>query len=124
MMLESRAGATSVCSDRTFGAGGTIAEFSAGAVRDLSEEILGAGGTMASSFIPPRDWSRATLTCAGAITLTGRLGAVRDECRPSAGGGPGLALKASRLATAPAEEGSLNSGASTTFAASELPRAT
>ncbi len=102
MIVGSRDGATSACSDRTSGAGGTTAAFRAGAVRDLFEETLGAG----------------------AITLAGRLGAVREECRPSAGGGPGLALKASRLATAPMEDGSLRSGASTTLGASEPPRAT
>ena len=61
---------------------------------------------------------------AGAITFAGRLGAVRDECRPSEGGGPGFDLNASKFATAAFEEGSLRLGASTTCGASELPRAT
>jgi hypothetical protein len=40
----------------------------------------------------------------GATTLiAGRVGAGRAERRPSAGGGPGLGLKASRLATAESE---------------------
>jgi hypothetical protein len=55
MMLESRDGATSVCSDRTLGAGGTTAAFRAGAVRDLSEEMLGAGGTTESRVSLPRE---------------------------------------------------------------------
>jgi hypothetical protein len=56
--------------------------------------------------------------------FAGRVGAVREECSPSAGGGPGLDLKASKLATDVLEEGSLRLGASTTCDASELPRAT
>ena len=124
MMLESNKGAMRVCSLRTLGAGATIAEFRDGAVRDLLDEMLGAGGITASNVIPPREWLAATSMGAGAITFAGRLGAVREECRPSTGSGPGLDLRASRLATAPAEEGSLSAGASTTFAASELPRAT
>lgn len=55
MMLESRDGANSVCSDRTSGAGGTTAAFRAGALRDLSVEILGAGGTTELRLGPPRD---------------------------------------------------------------------
>jgi hypothetical protein len=55
MMLESRDGAKSVCSDRTSGAGGTTAAFSAGALRDSSVEILGAGGTTELRVSPPRD---------------------------------------------------------------------
>ena len=39
-------------------------------------------------------------------------------------GDPGFDLKASKLATAPVEEGSLRSGASTTCVASDLPRVT
>jgi hypothetical protein len=124
MMLVVNVGALSACSDRTVGAGGTMAEFRAGAVRDLSAEIVGAGGTMALRVIPPRDWSRAMLTGAGATTLAGRLGAVREECKPSAGRGPGLLFNANRLATALLEEGSFRSGASTTCCARELPRAT
>lgn len=55
MMLESRDGANSVCSDPTSGAGGTTAAFRAGALRDLSVEILGAGGTTELRVSPPRD---------------------------------------------------------------------
>jgi hypothetical protein len=55
MMLGSSEGATSVCSERTLGAGGTTAASKAGAVRGPSEEILGAGGMTASKVIPPRD---------------------------------------------------------------------
>ena len=54
MMLESRDGAKSVCSDPTSGAGGTTAAFRAGALRDWSVEILGAGGTTELRVSPPR----------------------------------------------------------------------
>src|SRR5580692_3307255 len=118
MMLGSRAGAIRVCSERTLGAGGTTAALSRGADRDLSVEVemLGAGAMTAPKVGAPRERLRSTLPGAGAITLTGRLGATRVECRPSEGGGPGLAgaglvLKASRLATAPELAGSLRSGA-------------
>ena len=124
MMRASRDGATSACSERTLGAGGTIAALRVGAARDLSEERLGAGGTTESSVTPLRDFSRGMLNGAGAITLAGKLGAVSAECNPSAGGGPGLDLNASRLATAPVDEGSLRLGASTTLGVSEPPRAT
>jgi len=124
IMLLFKAGAMSVRSDGTFGAGGTTAEFRAGRLRELAAAILGAGGTTEFSETPRRDWSRDTLTGAGAITFAGRLGAVREECSPSVGGGPGFGLKASKLATAPVEEGSLRLGASTTLGVSELPRAT
>jgi hypothetical protein len=79
---------------------------------------------------PLRDRSRATLVVAGATTLAGKLGAIWEECRPSAEGAlgtPGCTAtdrKARRLATAPVEAGSLRLGASTTFWASEEPRAT
>ena len=39
----------------------------------------------------------------GTAFSSGKVGAVRAERNPSAGGGPGFALKASRLATAESE---------------------
>lgn len=39
----------------------------------------------------------------GTTLIAGRVGAVRVERRPSAGGGPGFDLNASRLATAESE---------------------
>ena len=39
----------------------------------------------------------------GTAFISGRVGAMRAERNPSAGGGPGFALKASRLATAESE---------------------
>lgn len=104
------------------GAGGTTAALSVGAVRDRSADTLGAGGTTEFRLTLARDRSRVTLSWAGGITFAGRLGATRTECRPSAGGGAGFDLKASKLATAVEDAGSLRSGASTTFWASEAPR--
>ncbi len=69
-------------------------------------------------------------TCgAGAITLAGRLGALRDECSPSVSGAPGIAragaaLRASRLATAWFDAGIFKLGASTIFPLKSRPRAT
>src|SRR5208282_4990573 len=61
----------------------------------------------------------------GCTTLiAGRVGAVRVERRPSAGGGPGFDLNASRLATAESECGRFTLGASTTFSLGWSPRAT
>jgi hypothetical protein len=106
------------------GAGGTTAAFSAGAVRDRSADTLGAGGTTEFRLMLVRDCSRVTLSWAGGITFAGRLGATSAECRPSVGGGAGFDLKASRLATDVEDAGSLRSGASTIFGASEAPRET
>lgn len=39
----------------------------------------------------------------GTALIAGSVGAVREERRPSAGGGPGFGLNASRLATAESE---------------------
>lgn len=61
----------------------------------------------------------------GATGVTvGRVGAMREERKPSVGGGPGVGLKASRLATAASECGRLIWGASTIFSLGLLPRAT
>src|SRR5260221_2600105 len=60
----------------------------------------------------------------GLIVIAGSVGAMREERRPSAGGGPGFALNASRLATAESECGRFTLGASTTFSLGLSPRAT
>ncbi len=109
----------------TFGAGGTTAALKAGELRLLERETSGAGGTMFVVRLleerPGVDFNSGE----GAIALSaGRTGAVRDERRPSAGGGPGFGLKASRLATAESECGRLILGASTTFSVGLSPRAT
>ena len=71
-----------ILSREIFGVGGTTSAFNAGELRVLERETSGAGGTG---------------------LIAGRAGAVRDERSPSAGGGPGFDLKASRLATAESE---------------------
>ena len=60
----------------------------------------------------------------GLIVIAGSVGAMREERRPSAGGGPGFDLNASRLATAESECGRFTLGASTTFSLGLSPRAT
>lgn len=92
-MVESSLGANSVCCEGTLGAGATMGALREGAVRDRFAETLGAGG----------------------MTLVARVGPACAERNPSAGGGPGMDLKARRLATASDEAGSFRLGASTTF---------
>ena len=67
----------------------------------LSREISGEGGT--------------TVAC-------GSVGDV--ECRPEVGGGPGVRLMASRLATGKSDFGIFSLGTSTTFSVGDEPRAT
>ena len=59
----------------------------------------------------------------GTTLIAGRVGAVREDRSPSAGGGPGFDLNASRLATAESECGRFTLGASTTFSRGLSPRA-
>lgn len=60
----------------------------------------------------------------GTALIAGRAGAMREERRPSAGGGPGFGLNASRFATAESECGRFTLGASTIFSVGLSPRAT
>ena len=60
----------------------------------------------------------------GCTALSGRDGAMKFERKPSAGGGPGSGLNASRFATAESECGRFTLGASTTFSLGVSPRAT
>jgi hypothetical protein len=60
----------------------------------------------------------------GTALTAGKTGAVSVERKPSAGGGPGFGLNASRLATAASERGRLSFGASTIFSAGCSPRTT
>ena len=117
--------AVCILSRGTFGAGGTIGVLNVGEVRVLARDTSGAGGTTlavrAFGFRLADEFSSG----AGCTTaIVGKVGAVRVERRPSAGGGPGFALKASRLATAESECGRLILGASTTFSLGLSPRAT
>jgi hypothetical protein len=125
MTLDAREFPARNLSRDTFGVGGTmLAAFNDGVVRVLAE-TSGAGGI---TFI-----TKAFGLCfddevnsgdGGTTPIEGKAGATREERKPSAGGGPGFALNARRLATAESERGRLILGASTTFSAGLSPRAT
>ena len=86
------------------GAGAITVGASGLAVRILSRETFGAGGMMLGVSMLDLRLADEFSSGEGATTLiAGRVGAGRAERRPSAGGGPGLGLKASRLATAESE---------------------
>ena len=134
--MSRRAGATTVgasglavriLSRETFGAGGTIVVLRVGEVRVAARETSGAGGmTLVVSVLELRlaDELNSGEGGTALIVIAGVLGAMREERRPSAGGGPGFGLKASRLATAESECGRFILGASTTFSLGLSPRAT
>ena len=125
--------AVRILSRETFGAGGTIAALRVGEVRVGVRETSGAGGmTLVVSVLEVRLVVREEDefnsgeggTAVIVIVIAGSVGAMREERRPSAGGGPGFGLKASRLATAESECGRFILGASTTFSLGLSPRAT
>ena len=129
--------AVRILSRETFGAGGTIGAFivalRVGEVRVGARETSGAGGmTLVVMVLELRVVvgeedelnSGEGGTAVIVIVIAGSLGAMREERRPSAGGGPGFGLKASRLATAESECGRFILGASTTFSLGLSPRAT
>lgn len=142
---EDRELARSRCA--SVGAGATTAGFIAVALRTWSRFTSGAGATMgALTDGKARAFARAR-SGAGAMALavklsglrvrvefnsgvggttagTGREGAVNVERKPSAGGGPGTGLNASRFATDESERGRFSLGASTTFSVGVEPRAT
>src|SRR6202034_4487966 len=108
-----------------FGAGGTTAAFKVGEVRVVECETSGAGGMM--RLVRPAVVGVADAFSSGeggTALISGKVGAVKLECRPSAGSGPGFGLKASRFATAELDRGKFTLGASTTFSLGVSPRAT
>ena len=114
-----------ILSRETFGAGGTMTAFKVGEVRVAVWETSGAGGMMfVVRALGVRLADEFNSGEGGTTLMAGRLGAVSVERRPSAGGGPGFDLKASRLATAESECGRFILGASTTFSLGLSPRAT
>ena len=129
----SRAGATTVgaiefpariLSWETSGAGAMGAEVSADAFRVLWE-TSGAGGTaLAAKLFWLRFVDAFNSGEGGMASRAGSERVVSEACKPSAGGGPGFALKASRLATAESLWGRFNLGASTIFSPGSSPRAT
>src|SRR5208282_1449817 len=92
---------------------------SLGVLTGAGAMTVGASGVADRIFVSSRETFGA-----GGITAAGKVGATSDERKPSAGGGPGSGLKASRLATAASECGRFILGASTTFSAGLSPRAT
>ena len=124
-----------ILSRETFGAGGTIAAFivalRVGEVRVGARETSGAGGMtlvvrrlLVRLVVGEGDEFNSGDGGTARIVIAGSVGAVREERRPSAGGGPGFGLNASRLATAESECGRFILGASTTFSLGLSPRAT
>jgi hypothetical protein len=123
--------AVRILSRETFGAGGMIAAFKIGEVRVGARETSGAGGmtlvvrTLELRLVVREEEEFNSGEGGTAfIVIAGSMGAMREERRPSAGGGPGFDLKASRLATAESECGRFILGASTTLSLGLSPRAT
>jgi len=105
------------------GLGGITAALIEGDARNLSRRTSGLGGTTASRTGAVSILSRCT-SGLGATAISDRSGARKLDLNPSAGGGPGIGLYASRLATAALDCGNFRLGASTTFSCSRSPRAT
>jgi hypothetical protein len=120
--------AVRILSREIFGAGGTIDEFRVGEVRVGVRETSGAGGmtlvVRTLELVREEEEFNSGEGGTALIVIAGSTGAMREERRPSAGGGPGFDLKASRLATAESECGRFILGASTTFSLGLSPRAT
>jgi hypothetical protein len=101
--------AVRILSRDTFGAGGTTggwatSAFKMGEVRVLAGETSGAGWTMFGvRFFAARPAEAFSSGEGGTGLIAGSTGAAREERSPSAGGGPGFDLSASRLATAESE---------------------
>jgi hypothetical protein len=93
-----------ILSRETFGVGGTMDALKEVDVRLLLLETSGAGATTFIAGLLADRMADEFSSGEGAATLIdGSVGAVREERKPSAGGGPGFALNASRFATAESE---------------------
>jgi hypothetical protein len=109
----------------TSGAGATTGPFTVGSERAFACETSGAGATTFSVKLSDlRVRAEFNSGVGGTTRGAGNTGATRDERKPSAGGGPGTGLKASRLATDESECGKFSFGASTTCSVGLEPRAT
>jgi hypothetical protein len=90
-----------ILSCATVGAGATGEAVRAGVLRVFAWAISGAGATtfcvMAFLLRLDEEFSSGV---GGTALRSGNLGAASEDCKPSAGRGPGFALKARRLATA------------------------
>src|ERR1035438_3563105 len=90
-----------------------MAAFKVGEVR-VEWETSGAGAMTSVGNLSAVRLGVELSSGEGATALmAGSVGAARAERRPSAGGGPGFGLNASRLATAESECGRFTLGAST-----------
>jgi len=93
-----------ILSRETFGVGGTMGVLKEDDVRLLELAISGAGAmTFIAGLLVERMVDEFNSGDGAATVIEGRVGAVSAERKPSAGGGPASALKASRLATAESE---------------------
>ena len=113
-----------ILSGAAFGAGAMGDAFNAGALREFTCETSGAGATtlvVRAFCLRPAEFTSGV---GGTGLRAGNLGATSDDWSPSAGAGPGFALKASRLATAESLCGRFNLGASTIVSPGLSPRAT
>ena len=91
--------AVRILSRETFGAGGTIVVLRVGEVRVGVLETSGVGGTtLLASALERRVvvWEEDEFNSGeggtAVVVIAGSIGAMRDERRPSAGGGPGFGL--------------------------------
>lgn len=114
-----------ILSGAAFGAGATGDALNAGVLRVFTWATSGAGATTfaVKPFCLRLD-AEFTSGEGGTGLTAGNLGATSDDWSPSAGGGPGIGLKASRLATAESLCGRFNLGASTIISPGLSPRAT
>lgn len=92
-----------ILSRDTFGAGGTMLALKVGEVRVAAFDTSGAGAMMVVVRVAVRLADELRSGEGGTALIPGRVGAVREERKPSAGGGPGFGFMASRLATAESE---------------------
>src|SRR5579883_3117096 len=107
------------------GAGAMMRGVSPMTSRRRSVLPLGGGATtLWSSEAMRRSSWRSTSGAGAMIEFCERAGAARLDFSPSAGGGPGTGLKASRFSTGALETGNFKLGASTTLSRAVSPRAT
>ncbi len=113
-----------ILSCETFGAGAMGAEVREEALRAFAWETSGAGATILAVSALGLRFVEFTSGEGGTAAKSWRERDAIEDCRPSAGRGPGLDLKASRFATAESLWGRFTFGASTIFSPGLSPRAT
>jgi hypothetical protein len=109
----------------TSGAGAITGLFTVGSERWSVLETSGVGAiAFAVRLFGLRVRAEFNSGVGGTTVGTGKAGAARVDRSPSAGGGPGIDLNASRFATDESDRGRFSFGASTTFSVGAAPRAT